>query len=95
MKYAAPFLVLMWDVWVNIASPAVADMNWLALRLKEAGIPVIRLSESLPNLQAEEFYIPFDGHPNGKALAAVANLIRFSSAAPKPPANNYVKPTNP
>ena len=91
-KYGAPFLVVMWDV--RDSEEKLADMNWLAPRLKEEGIPVIRLSESMPNLGADEFYIPFDGHPNGKALAVVANIIHVSSATTRPPANKQLRPSH-
>jgi hypothetical protein len=70
-KYAAPFLVILWDT--KLMQQGNAD--WLAADLNRAGIDVIRLSKALPALQANDYYIQFDGHPKGKAYADVANLI--------------------
>jgi len=71
-KYIAPFLVLWWDYGDNRESE---DADWLIQSLNQARINVIRLSKVIPRLEASDYYIPFDGHPNGNALKEVARVI--------------------
>jgi hypothetical protein len=72
-KYAAPFLVLLWEV--GNKPQEREDADWLVQRLAQGGINVIRLSKVVPGLQAPDYYIPSDGHPNGEAYKKVAKVI--------------------
>jgi len=71
-KYDAPFLVLLWELGLKADSQ---DTDWLIQSLNSAHVNVIRLSKVIPGLQRPEYYIPSDGHPNGKAYNEVAKLI--------------------
>ena len=70
-QYHAPFVVVLWDVnlWAD------DDSKWVREKLQEAGIPMLVLSAAIPDLQSDRYYIPGDGHPNGKALTLVARAL--------------------
>jgi hypothetical protein len=88
-RYGASFLTIIWDVGPWGADLWREDADWLARRLTRNGVAVIRLSERLPHLKDPSYYIPGDGHPNGKAYKEVADLIaaeknpRRASSAPE------------
>jgi hypothetical protein len=72
-KYAAPFLVLLWEFGRN--QQESEDADWLIQSLNRAHVNVIRLSKVIPELQVPASYIPHDGHPNGRASREVANVL--------------------
>src|SRR5262249_2766238 len=71
-KYHAPFMVILWDAHGN-SDRTTAD--WIAQNLRQNQIPLLQLSTSLPSLEADDYYIPGDGHPNGRAYAVVARAL--------------------
>ena len=74
-RFKADFLTVIWDVGPWRDASVEEDADWVARRLARDGVAVIRLSERLPHLQDASYYMPVDGHPNGKAYEEVANLI--------------------
>jgi hypothetical protein len=83
-KYHAPFVVILWDV----PSDRRAEVKWIAQHLKQNKVPTLQLSTSLPGLEADDYYIPVDGHPNGKANVLVARALSSFLATSLPAAHN-------
>jgi hypothetical protein len=74
-KYHAPFFVVLWDV--HLGDDDWPNAQWIAQRLEQSGIPTLRLSVSLPELQSDSYYNPphLGGHPTGQAYASVSNAL--------------------
>jgi hypothetical protein len=70
-QYHAPFVIILWDV----NQLADSDTMWAREKLKDNGIPMLVLSESIPELQSDDYYIPGDGHPNEMAYMLVARAL--------------------
>jgi hypothetical protein len=49
--------------------------DWVMENLKAHGIEALRMSKLRPELFSQEYYLPRDGHPNGKAFAIVAGEL--------------------
>ena len=71
-KYRKPFVVVLWDVHIKGERNAG---GWIANKLQENNVPLLQLSASLPILEADDYYIPIDGHPNGRGYALVAREL--------------------
>jgi hypothetical protein len=70
-KYHAPFVAILWDVYIADQVKA----QWIAQNLKQNQIPTLQLSNALPSLNDADDYIPKDWHPNGKAHGLVAREL--------------------
>jgi hypothetical protein len=71
-KYHAPFLLLLWNAFLqeNVRSNA----EWLAQRLKENQLATLELS-TVPGLENADSYIPVDFHPNGNGNTLLAHAV--------------------
>jgi hypothetical protein len=69
-KYQQPFVVVLWDVHTKRGAG-----EWIAAKLRENDVPLLQLSMSLPALNSNDYYIPIDNHPNGRAYAMVARAL--------------------
>jgi hypothetical protein len=73
-KYHAPFVAILWDVYIADQVKA----QWIAQNLKQNQIPTLQLSNALPSLNDADDYIPKDWHPNGRPMGWLrASSTRF------------------
>ena len=71
-RYNTELVIVLWD---TIPSNGEADAAWIAAKLEEERFPLLRISEALPELRAESYYLAGDGHPRGAAYELVAKAL--------------------